>query len=127
MVFKIGNKIYDTSKAKHIAGPSVTGEHLYRRYRGEYFLTKWVKDDTPDGHEVVVPVTYVEAKAWCHDNMPTEYESEFGVVPEDTDSGFACACVSVRKDILERAKRMARANNMNLSEYLFRDIPEKGW
>lgn len=132
----IDGRVYDTSTATHVAGyeenlrqSSYIAEDLYRKRTGEYFLhgkggamsayQTRVDSTTWTGGEAIIPISIDRARAWMEQHATdTEYETEFGEVVEDAST--VVQAVSLRADLLERAKRHAAEKGESLSGLIAR-------
>ena len=127
-------KVYDTDKAALIGewqnggrGTTYISETLYRKRTGEFFIhcqggamTKYAQAVSPDrwsGGSKIIPLAWEAAQEWAEEHLTAEeYEAAFGPVPED-DSRMTVA-LSLSTSAVERAKRAAAQQGMNLSKYV---------
>lgn len=124
----IQGKLYDTDKAKMVAGYSAPcgrsdfhyyEEELYRKRTGEFFLYGYGHADSKYGKpcgqnewcagEQIVPITYDDAQAWMEEHGSAEqYAAVFGV-PSDDDGtvvlGLAVSAQAAAKLKQEAARR----------------------
>lgn len=134
----INNKVYDTATATWIGLAdngheynelSYSGETLYRKRTGEYFLhgeggpmTSYaVRTGSNNwrGSERITPLSYYAARQWAVEHLSAEaYETEFGEVTED-DSQVTIT-LSMRADTVEALRRTAAKAGQSLSAYVER-------
>ena len=131
----INNKVYDTEKAAQIGlsdnghapnDMAYSGETLYRKRTGEYFLhgeggpmTSYAVSTGNNnwrGSERITPISYAAARQWAEDHLSADaYEAEFGAVTED-DSQVTIT-LSLRADTAEALRRTAAKAGQSLSAY----------
>ncbi len=131
----INNKVYDTEKAAQIGlsdndhapnDMAYSGEALYRKRTGEYFLhgeggpmsryAVRIGDNNWRGGEQITPLSYYAARQWAVEHLSTEaYETEFGEVTED-DSQVTIT-LSLRADTAEALRRTAAKAGQSMSAY----------
>ena len=134
----INNKVYDTATATWIGSSdngyeynelAYSGETLYRKRTGEYFLhgeggpmTSYaVRTGSNNwrGSERITPISYAAARQWAEDHLSADaYESEFGAVTED-DSQVTIT-LSLRADTVEALRRAAAEEGVPMSTYVER-------
>ncbi len=134
----INNKVYDTDTATRIGLAdnghdyndfAYSGETLYRKRTGEYFLhgeggpmTSYAVrtgSNNWSGSERITPLSYYAARQWAVEHLSTEaYEAEFGEVTED-DSQVTIT-LSMRADTVEALRRTAAKAGQSLSAYVER-------
>lgn len=133
----INNKVYDTATATWIGladngheynDLAYSGETLYRKRTGEYFLhgeggpmTSYAVSTGNNwrGSERITPISYAAARQWAEEHLSAEtYEAEFGAVTED-DSQVTIT-LSLRADTVEALRRAAAKAGQSLSAYVER-------
>ena len=134
----INGKRYDTDAAKLIGGweenlPTdlfYTGEDLYRKRTGEFFLhcfggaktrfARRIDGDRWTGGEEIIPLSEESAKEWAEENLDAdEYESAFDVL-----EGRVIRSVSLTERAAEKAESAAKENGLNFSAYIEKLIME---
>ena len=136
----INNKVYDTATATWIGlsdngyecnALSYSGETLYRKRTGEYFLhgeggplTSYAVrtgSNNWSGSERITPISYYAARQWAVEHLSAEaYETEFGEVTED-DSQVTIT-LSLRADTAEALRRAAAKAGQSMSAYAERAL-----
>lgn len=131
----INNKVYDTATATWIglsdngheySDLAYSGETLYRKRTGEYFLhgeggpmTSYAVctgSNSWRGSERITPLSYAAARQWAEDHLSADaYEAEFGAVTED-DSQTALN-LSLRADTVDALRRAAAEEGVTVSAY----------
>lgn len=134
----INNKVYDTATATWIGSSdngheynalAYSGETLYRKRTGEYFLhgeggpmTSYaVRTGSNNwrGSERITPISYAAARQWAEDHLSAEaYEAEFGAVTEDDSQ--TTITLSLRADTVEALRRAAAEDGASMSTYVER-------
>lgn len=103
----IRGRLYDTEKAKGIGSASDTGETLYRKRTGEYFLTS--------GDRIIKPLAYTEAKEWAENALDgDEVAAEFGEPEENGDR--TTLNISITVCAAEIVKKAAQKKGISVSE-----------
>lgn len=103
----IRGRLYDTETAKSIGSASDTGETLYRKRTGEYFLTS--------GDRIIKPLAYTEAKEWAENALDgDEWFAEFGEPEENGDK--TTMNISVTVGAADIVKRAAQKKGKSVSE-----------
>lgn len=131
----INNKVYDTDTATRIGladngheynDLAYSGETLYRKRTGEYFLhgeggpmtiyAVSTGNNNWRGGERITPISYAAARQWAEDHLSAEaYEAEFGAVTED-DSQVTIT-LSLRADTVDALRRAAAKAGQSISAY----------
>lgn len=134
----INNKVYDTATATWIGLAdngheynelSYSGETLYRKRTGEYFLhgeggpmTSYaVRTGSNNwrGSERITPISYAAARQWAEEHLDAEaYEAEFGAVAEDDSQ--TNLTLSLRADTVDALRRAAAEDGASMSTYVER-------
>ena len=130
----INGKRYDTETAAKMgyfrnneSGFRYLEETLYCKKTGEFFLhgyggpsTKYAKNvalhEWTEG-ETIIPMSYDDARAWAENRLSaTEYESIFGIDPEDNTK--TAWTIRVSPSTIEQVKRVASDKGITLSEFV---------
>ena len=131
----INNKVYDTATATWIGSSdngheyndlAYSGETLYRKRTGEYFLhgeggpmTSYaVRTGSNNwrGSERITPISYAAARQWAEDHLSADaYEAEFGAVTEDDSQ--TTLNLSLRADTVDALRRAAAEAGVPVSAY----------
>ena len=134
----INNKAYDTDTATWIGLSDngyeygtlcYSGETLYRKRTGEYFLhgeggplsryAVQLGDNDWSGGERITPISYETARKWAEEHLPAEdYETEFGAVAEDDSQ--TNLTLSLRADTVDALRRAAAEDGVPMSTYVER-------
>lgn len=134
----INNKVYDTATATWIGladnghdynDLAYSGETLYRKRTGEYFLhgeggpmTSYAVrtgSNSWRGSERITPISYAAARQWAEEHLDAEaYEAEFGAVTEDNSQ--TTITLSLRADTVEALRRAAAEEGLPMSTYVER-------
>lgn len=106
----IRGRLYDTETAKLIGSTSDTGETLYRKRTGEYFLCC-----IGDSGEHIQPMTYDEAKGWAEKAFKADkWAAEFGELGENGNR--TTLNISITVGAADIVKRAAQKSGKSVSE-----------
>ena len=131
----INNKVYDTATATWIGSSdngheyndlAYSGETLYRKRTGEYFLhgeggpmTSYavrIGSNNWRGSERITPISYAAARQWAEEHLSADaYETEFGAVTEDASQ--TTINLSLRADTVDAMRRAAAEAGVPVSAY----------
>lgn len=131
----INNKVYDTATATWIGSSyngreyndlAYSGETLYRKRTGEYFLhgeggpmTSYAVRTGSNSwscSERITPISYAAARQWAEDHLSADaYEAEFGAVTEDDSQ--TTINLSLRADTVDALRRAAAEAGVPVSAY----------
>lgn len=131
----INNKVYDTATSTWIGSSdngreyndlAYSGETLYRKRTGEYFLhgeggpmTSYAVrtgSNSWSGSERITPISYAAARQWAEDHLSADaYEAEFGAVTEDDSQ--TTINLSLRADTVDALRRAAAEAGVPVSAY----------
>ena len=131
----INNKVYDTATATWIGSSdngheyndlAYSGETLYRKRTGEYFLhgeggpmTSYAVSTGNNnwrGSERITPISYAAARQWAEDHLSADaYEAEFGAVTEDDSQ--TTLNLSLRADTVDALRCAAAEAGVPVSAY----------
>ena len=134
----INNKVYDTDTATWIGlsdngheynDSAYSGETLYRKRTGEYFLhgeggpmTSYaVRTGSNNwrGSERITPIPYAAARQWAEEHLSADaYEAEFGAVTEDDSQ--TTITLSLRADTVDALRRAAAEDGVPMRTYVER-------
>ncbi len=134
----IKNKIiYDTATATLIGGNGYSTpndfrhyyERLYKKSNGEYFLygeggplskySKCVGTNETSGGEMIIPMTYAEARDWAEANLDADdYIAAFGTPEEDDD--HVIVTVNFNKATYDMINREAASAGVTVDDYIER-------
>lgn len=137
----IKGKRYDTGSARALGRFQHLGrndfsyysEELYQKRTGEFFLygeggpasrySRSVGLNEWAGGEKIIPLTVEAAREWAEKNLDVdEYESIFGECAEDNSKKIVTYSLPVRT--IEKIKRMAAEQGLNLSEVIERLVDQ---
>lgn len=106
--------LYDTETAKPIGSVSDTGETLYRKRTGEYFL---------GSKDRIKPLAYDEAKGWAENALDGDkWFAEFGELGENMDKQILNLSITVgAADIVKRAAQKSGKSVSEMIETLIRE------
>ncbi len=136
----INNKVYDTDTATWIGlsdngyeygALAYSGETLYRKRTGEYFLhgeggplshyAVQLGDNDWSGGERITPISYETARKWAEAHLDAAaYEAEFGSVAEDASQ--TAVNLYFRTDTADALRRAAAEAGVPMSAYTERLI-----
>lgn len=110
----IRGRLYDTERARAIGSVSDTGETLYRKRTGEYFL---------GSKDRIKPLAYDEAKGWAENALDgDEWIAEFGEPEENGDKTTMNISITVgAADIVKRAAQKKGKSVSETIEVLIRE------
>lgn len=110
----IRGRLYDTERARPIGSTSGTGETLYRKRTGEYFL---------GAGDRIKPLAYDEAKGWAENALDgDEWFAEFGELGENGDRTTLNISITVgAADIVKRAAQKKGKSVSETIEVLIRE------
>lgn len=104
----IRGRLYDTETAKPIGSTSGTGETLYRKRTGEYFL---------GAGDRIKPLAYDEARKWAENALDgDEWFAEFGDLEENGDK--TTLNISITVGAADIVKRSAQKTGKSVSEMI---------
>ena len=129
--------LYNTSTATLIGGNGYSHpgdlrycyEALYRKKSGEYFLhgmggplskySKSVGTNETSGNEMIIPMTYAEARDWAEANLDADdYIAAFGT-PEEDDN-HVIVTVNFNKATYDMINREAASAGVTVDDYIER-------
>ena len=110
----IRGRVYNTATASEIGSTSGTGETLYRKRTGEYFL---------GAGDRIKPLAYDEAKTWAEKALDgDEWIAEFGNLEENGDRTTLNISITVgAADIVKRAAQKKGKSVSETIEVLIRE------
>lgn len=128
----IRGRVYNTATASEIGSTSGTGETLYRKRTGEYFLYcfggamskygAW-HGNTGESGTAIKPLAYDEAKEWAEKALDgEEWLAEFGNLEENGDRTTLNISITVgAADIVKRAAQKKGKSVSETIEVLIRE------
>ena len=133
----INGRAYETATATEIGGNGYSTpndfrhyyERLYKKSNGEYFLygeggplSKYavsVGTNETSGSEMIIPMTYAEARDWAEANLDADdYIAAFGTPEEDDD--HVIVTVNFNKATYDMINREAASAGVTVDDYIER-------